>query len=400
MLLPTPLLVSATVSLALSPLRRIRLLMSVEDDLVEEGVVPSNTKGSVNGSKSGPGNRGGLGGAVGAAKFLYQVGGVQAFYRGAALEYAGVVMKYLIQVSVVVPICRRIPLRMHHSYTLATLLHTVVLFLPVAPVQLVIDAIVVNACTDFTRKQETPGNTKKTPEVTEVDGTRFRFRFRSLWEAARTAWRTLPILPLANKLMLLDFAGRYISSLVFNKVIGFFYEKLLSDGDNHAVLSALMRVVPPLASIGYGLLTYPLVSLPFAHFVRARTHEREAAAVAKAKEEEEREYRPQGHSGNKSFQGSRSMRLSGYPRPEEEESKLLADRVVELLCHWDVRDYLYFTYEQWGIRGLYRGYSMQVAAITLGVGCGALATQVLALLHSSLLRGGGGGGGVAAAVSS
>lgn len=402
MFLPMPLVVSATVNLALAPLRRIRLLMSVEDDLAEEGVVPTNKDVGAGGS----GNRGGFGGAIGCAKFLYQLGGVRAFYRGAALEYGGVVIKYLIQIGVVMPICSRVPLQMQRSYALTTLLHTVVLFFPIAPVQVLIDTIVVNACSDFVRKdspatgaQRDRSSQPPPPATTEVDGSKFRFRFTGLWEAAKAAWRTLPILPLVNKLMLLDFAGRYISSLFFNKAIGYLYDKLMSDDGKGAsdsrAMAVLMRVVPPLVSICYGLLTYPVVNLPFSHFVRVHLHEREAAAKAKAKEEE-REYlelrrtsvdnnlNGTSSGANKSFAGSRSVRLSAYPRPEDNEDTLWIDRIVELLCHWDVRDYLYFTYEQWGIRGLYRGYSMQVATITMGVVCGATISAALTQARRTL----------------
>lgn len=505
MYIPSPVIVTAVVMFMVTPLRRIRLLRAVEDDLADEGVVPplrtkkveqrqaashnnnaatspsssssssssplskagrkhhnqhqqqQQQQGGGDGSDGGgngasaaaPTGRGGFGGFLGSARFIYRMGGLPAFYRGGLLESVSVLVKYAIQATVLIPICRMLPMRMHSSYMLTTLVHTIITSIPIAPMQMMVDAIIVNACSDFVLRDEDDDDKKKkeeeddgaqaagarphtpTPTPATGDGRPFRYRFRSLWSAAKAAATGLPIPELIRRLWFLDIANRYASSLVFNAALGYFYRRMLGthngrlNSSPHWTLSTsaaiLMRVVPQLVSIAFSVNTYPFVVLPFTHFARVKVHERRAAAMARARDEEEHEYRPllgavvsaAAAAANANANGSspsnnnsmfadnasvaRSHASAGSPLPPGERRRPRSQRfitawaqrasssfalrhtteddlslVLEVMCPWEVRDYLWYNYEQWGVWGLYRGFRAHVCTIAVSTILGPL----------------------------
>lgn len=87
-----------------------------------------------------------------AARFLYSVGGIRFFFCGGLLDVASVFLKYYLQVFLIIPLFRRLPPLPMSSFVLfSTFVHTIVLFFPVASVQCVVSALVVNRVTDFVR---------------------------------------------------------------------------------------------------------------------------------------------------------------------------------------------------------------------------------------------------------
>lgn len=87
-----------------------------------------------------------------AARFLYKIGGIRFFFCGGALDVASVFLKYYLQVFLIIPLFRRLPPLPMSSFVLfSTFVHTAVLFFPVASVQCVVSALIVNRVTDYVR---------------------------------------------------------------------------------------------------------------------------------------------------------------------------------------------------------------------------------------------------------
>ncbi|KAK7201659.1 hypothetical protein NESM_000230800 [Novymonas esmeraldas] len=284
------LLSNAVVVFVTAPLRRVRHLITVEDDLIEEGILPPQ----------------GFGGVGGCVRFLYEAGGrsYAIFYQGAVLEAALCFVKYELQRTIAIPISRRVHLDMRHAYLATTLLHTTLTYVTVTPVQTAVDTIVVNGVTDFapaTPEPEQKAAEEETPRRGEgnVSASNFtlpsvRQRFVGVWATTKYLAHHFPVMSMVSRLFLLEFGCRYASSLANNTILGYlirFVEQRRRGGE----LTSFQRFVmyagcPLLASLAVNLLTYPLATYPIAHFLRMRYYERRSAEAWRRDSEAERDY--------------------------------------------------------------------------------------------------------------
>lgn len=279
---------NAFVAFLTVPLRRVRYLLTVEDDLIEEGVLPPQ----------------GFGGTLGCIRFLYNVSGgsFRVFYRGAFLEAFGCIGKYELQRIISIPIARRVPLRMQHAFFTTTFVHTALVYFTVAPLQTALDTIAVNSVTTFIVEQPKPkegeGKNADTTSTTAAAAVgdeaspapasarppTVRLRFASAWETAKYLSTHFPVFSMVSRLYLLDFGCRYVTSLANNKILNW----LMSKAQKHyngAEMTSFQRFVmyfgcPLIASLALSVVTYPFATYPVAHFLRLRYYQRcDEAAV-------------------------------------------------------------------------------------------------------------------------
>jgi hypothetical protein len=312
----TVVLSNAFVAFLTAPLRRLRYLLTVEDDLIEEGVLPPQ----------------GFGDTTGCIRFLYNAGGrsLRVFYRGAVLEALGCIGKYELQRIISIPIARRVPLRMQHAFLATTFMHTALVYFTVAPLQTALDTIAVNSVTTFTvEKSDTDNHAAATTTSTTADKlevppsagkagvpspsspTTVRLRFASTWATAKYLARHFPVLPMVSRLYLLDFGCRYVTSLASNKILTWLMRKA-QHHYNGVEVTPFQRFVmyagcPLVASLVMSLLTYPFATYPVAHFLRLRYYERYEEEEARRAAEVAQDYPILArHSANQAPQAANS----------------------------------------------------------------------------------------------
>lgn len=152
----------ALVHLLCTPFRRIMMIQAVHFDLEEEHFSyfyslrhrRTRQKGEKDKKKKksskakSPFDFRHMGEAV---CFLYEVGGLRFFFCGGLLDVASVFLKYYVQVWLIIPVFRRLPPLSMSSFVLfSTFIHTAVMFVPVASIQCLVSALVLNKVTDFT----------------------------------------------------------------------------------------------------------------------------------------------------------------------------------------------------------------------------------------------------------
>lgn len=276
---------NACVAFLTAPLRRLRYLLTVEDDLIEEGVLPPA----------------GFGGTLGCIRFLYNAGGrsVSVFYRSAFLEAVGCIGKYELQRIISIPIARRLPLRMQSAFLATTFVHTALVYFTVAPLQTALDTIAVNSVSTFTVEKAPATTAAVAPDSKDATSAaapaRVRMRFSSAWQTTKYLAGHFPVLMMVRRLYLLDFACRYVTSLANNKILNWLMRKAQKHY-NGVEMTSFQRLVmyagcPLVASLAMSLVTYPFATYPVAHFLRLRCYERraeqEAEATRKAAEAED-----------------------------------------------------------------------------------------------------------------
>lgn len=337
---------NALVTLITAPLRRLRFLLTAEDDLIEEGILPPER---------------GFGGVLGCAKFLYAAGGssLAVFYRCAFAEAGLCVVKYGMQRLLMIPILRHLPLQMSHSYLTTTLVHTALMYITLAPLQVAADVVVVNCVADVvpvdTPEAVTPARTPKPSGSDEncnkqpSQPQRYRLRFSGFCEAAAYLWHTLPVRSVVARLFLLEFSCRYVSSLVNNKLLGYVTSAVHrhsqldhSVGPTASQHFLLYIASPLLVSSAVGLLTYPLTTFPFVHFVRVRYYERQGmltSADTLQSSDVADDYPPV-----RSRSMSRGRKSASRDRADGQVTDVEGfwwEDMLRVVFHWEVRNYLW-----------------------------------------------------------
>eukprot|EP00796_Vickermania_ingenoplastis_P008982 gene8983-6304_t len=228
-----------------------------------------------------------------AARFLYSVGGWRIFYSGALLDTVAVFAKFWVQLYVVIPLLRQLPpLPMTSFYFMSTFMHTLILFLPLAPLHGLVGAVNVNMVTDFVpapaedpailvldacgpangaaeeaatsaffqdssssdadaavfrgtdesintpvvragiavaaTAAPSPSPSRAMPKPSP--GPRFVLRYGSWRELCRAIIHRLPARMLIKKMGALEFLGRYLASVVHNWLLARLYRSLLAPG--------------------------------------------------------------------------------------------------------------------------------------------------------------------------
>ncbi|KPA77296.1 putative ADP/ATP mitochondrial translocase [Leptomonas pyrrhocoris] len=351
---------NAFVAFLTAPLRRIRYLVTVEDDLIEEGILPPQ----------------GFGSTIGCLRFLYHAGGrsLGVFYRGAMLEVVGCIGKYELQRIVAIPIARRVPLRMQHAVLATTLLHTALVYFTVAPLQCALDTIAVNSVTTFTAEET--GGKRASPALEPVQSASaengkndpslpsspVRLRFSGTWDTARYLVRHFPVRSMVSRLYLLEFGCRYVTSLANNKILTWLMMRAQKHY-NGTEMTGVQRLVlyagcPLVASLAMSVLTYPFATYPVAHFLRLRYYERCAEETARKAAEVAHDYPvfaqhggatasrtadgDTHNSSNSHSSTSTSLAVSadGRRRPGEVE-RFWWEEVFFRSVHSEVRDFLW-----------------------------------------------------------
>ncbi|KPI84995.1 hypothetical protein ABL78_5961 [Leptomonas seymouri] len=345
---------NAFVAFLTAPLRRLRYLLTVEDDLIEEGILPPQ----------------GFGGTMGCMRFLYYAGGrsLSVFYRGAALEALGLVGKYELQRFISIPISRRMPLRMQHAVLATTFVHTALVYFTVAPLQAALDTIAVNSVTTFTAETTPPHSAAKehkgkdaAPAAGSAETKRaqpspsspkVRLRFSSALETAKYLAVNFPVREMVSRLYLLDFGCRYMTSLANNTILTWLMTKAQRHY-NGVEMTSFQRLVmyagfPLVASLAMSVLTYPFATYPVAHFLRLRYYERrneeEEASTTTAARHGSTAHRAtkDGASipSNSGTSASAAKRTDAHGRPGVVE-RLWWEEAFHRAVHSEVRDYLW-----------------------------------------------------------
>lgn len=323
---------NAFVALLTAPLRRLRYLLTVEDDLIEEGVLPAE----------------GFGGTLGCVRFLYNAGGrtVSVFYRGAFLEALGCIGKYELQRIISIPIARRVPLRMHNAFLATTFVHTALVYFTVAPLQTALDTIAVNGVTTFTVDEATAAagagatlpvrdNEDDAPagksEAATASGLaaptapRVHLRFSSSWDTAKHLAGHFPVASMVHRLYLIDFACRYVTSLANNKILTWLMQKA-QQHYNGVEMTSFQRLVmyagcPLIASLAMSAVTYPFATYPVAHFLRLRYYERCAEEKTRREAEAAQDYPVSPRHSTSGTSSSPNAHTSGGGGKDRRESR-------------------------------------------------------------------------------
>jgi len=375
---------NALVTFLLTPIRRIRLLQTVEGDLMDDGVLPRDK---------------GFGGLLGCGRFLYRLGGLRALYCGATLEAAMCLLKYEVQRYFVIPAMHCVPLGMRDAYVSMTILHTLLIFVPLAPLQAYVEMIAANAVTELVEVEGEEGMAEQeewsptllnanSPKINTplsenppdaADGNpmgsppesppcrpkKMRLRFDGMLSAMRACHAVVPVWYPMRQFASLDFVGRLLTSFMHNKLLGFLYVYMVQHSGTLDGFSALIfwHILPLSLSIAGSAITYPFSYFPLTHFLRVSHHER-AVQVAAMREEEDEAY-PLNNSyigGCRSCSSFAAVHSHSHASHSELDSVLYIDLLIFAACPEDVRSYLSEAVNDYGVRGVYRGFSAQLAA--------------------------------------